>query len=135
MQVTRENLPCFKKRVFLAFTLILLLGNSAQGAPLTKATYQWVRCTPDSKAANCIKNIRPLHENVPSTASIFHAPGTNPYLLKKYQEQLDSSLFSEEESGSGIEVTSGAEPAVGSGMVNDADYNDFILNQVASVSE
>nr|XP_033799455.1 serglycin [Geotrypetes seraphini] len=134
MQVTRENLLSFK-RIFLAFTLILLIGNSAQGAPLTKARYQRLRCHPDSKAANCIEEAGPLFDYVPGAASKIQAPRASPYLLNKHQEEFDSSLFGEQELGSGVEVTSGAELEAGSGIVNDPDYYDIILNQIASGSE
>ncbi|XP_029465516.1 serglycin [Rhinatrema bivittatum] len=129
MQVTREILFSFNKRIFLAFTLILLLGNSAQGAPPTKARYQWVRCRPDSNSANCIEEKGPWLEYVQGGANNILPPRANPFLMKNFQEEPESSLFSEEESGSGTEVTSGAEPEPGSGTENDVDYYDFIVNR------
>ncbi|XP_001508917.2 serglycin [Ornithorhynchus anatinus] len=117
MLVTMQSLINCNRRIFLAFSLILFLGYSAQGVPVQKARYKWVRCNPDGNSANCIEEKGPLFEIRDGDANKILPPRTDPYLTKKLQDLNEIFPLSEdEESGSGNDFSSGMEPEPGSGV-------------------
>ncbi|XP_064001739.1 serglycin [Pogoniulus pusillus] len=103
-------------RIFLAVCLILFVGYTAQGAPMQKARYKRVRCRPDAWSANCIEEQGPWFHIPAGGANRILPPMADPSLMKQYQELSDIFPLSDDESGSGPDVSVEAEPASGSGF-------------------
>ncbi|XP_069466712.1 serglycin [Ambystoma mexicanum] len=123
MRVKAETVFRMNKGIFI-LSVSLFIGNLAQGAPLEKARYKWVRCSPDAASANCIEEQGQEFAITQSEAKGFLPPSGGPVMVKTILEKANIVLFSGEGSGSGVDVASGSEPDVGSGM----DYSPHHLD-------
>ncbi|NXR08389.1 SRGN protein, partial [Semnornis frantzii] len=83
-------------------------------APMQKARYKRVRCRPDAWSANCIKEQGPWFRIPTGGANRILPPMADPFLMKRYQDLRDIFPLSDDEFGSGSDVSVEAEPASGS---------------------
>ncbi|KAG8507410.1 Serglycin, partial [Galemys pyrenaicus] len=98
-------------RLVLALALVLALDSSVRGFPARRATYEWVRCTPDSNSANCINEKGSSFELLPDESNKIFPLRTDPFKLMRSQNLNDAFPLSEDFSGSGSGSGSGPENA------------------------
>ncbi|XP_036294177.1 serglycin [Pipistrellus kuhlii] len=117
-------------RLGLALALIFIVDSSVQGLPVWRASYQRVRCNPDSTSANCIEEKGPLFDQLLGQFNRILPPRTDPFLTTRFQDLNDVFPLSEEYSGSGSGSDSGSGSGGGSedGFLNEieADYKPAI---------
>nr|XP_006212957.1 serglycin [Vicugna pacos] len=119
-------------RLVLALAFILILDSSAQGSPVRRARYQWVRCNPDSNSANCIEEKGSMFDLLPGESNRILPPRTDPFSMTRSKNLNDIFPLSEDFSGSG----SGSEAGSGSGFLSEIEQeyqpveenNDFYHN-------
>ncbi|XP_040831802.1 serglycin isoform X2 [Ochotona curzoniae] len=104
----------------LALALVLLLDSSAQGYPMRRARYQWVRCSPDSNSANCIEEKGPVFNLLPGDSNRILPPRTDPFLIKS-QNLNDAFPLSDDLSGSGFDSGSGLGSGSGSSLPSEME--------------
>ncbi|XP_040831801.1 serglycin isoform X1 [Ochotona curzoniae] len=105
----------------LALALVLLLDSSAQGYPMRRARYQWVRCSPDSNSANCIEEKGPVFNLLPGDSNRILPPRTDPFFRIKSQNLNDAFPLSDDLSGSGFDSGSGLGSGSGSSLPSEME--------------
>ncbi|XP_078499329.1 serglycin [Lissotriton helveticus] len=130
MQRNTASLSKLNIRMFI-LSASLLIGNLAQGAPVEKARYKWVRCKPDRASANCIEEQGPEFE-IPQEANSFLPHKIVPVMRKTFVGRPSIFISSGEESGSGVDIASGTELDLGSGMNSNLEHPDILPEPLQS---